>query len=272
MTTPQIIAASYERVSTRIQGRYGFSLGVQHQTLEEFVAAREGWVLPAHLRFRDGEEENASGTDWDLPDLTRMLEAARNREFQVLVVPDFDRFARSLVKGLVLEEQLKKYGVRVVYQRVPVDDSPEGQLLKTQLYAFAEYDRQKIALRLMLGRRGKAQTGRVVGIGPAPYGYRFAYEALAIGKRRVCGLEHRTDRPRHPAEPPQPLHAGGDARPQPAGHSFAERQSLECHDAIPHGPEPRLYRHLGLRQARATVDSGAARRDSRPGSRAHPTR
>ena len=72
-----------------------------------------------------------------------MLEAARNREFQVLVVPDFDRFARSLVKGLILEEQLKKYGVRVVYQRVPVEDTPEGHLLKTQLYAFAEYERQK---------------------------------------------------------------------------------------------------------------------------------
>jgi site-specific DNA recombinase len=184
-----IIAASYERVSTRIQGRYGFSLGMQHQSIEEFVCAQDGWVLPAQLRFRDGEDENASGADWDLPDLTRMLEAARNREFQVLVVPDFDRFARSLVKGLVLEEQLKKYGVRVVYQRVPLDDSPEGHLLKTQLYAFAEYDRQKIALRLMLGRRGKAQTGRVVGIGPAPYGYRFTHETLPNGKRRVCGLD-----------------------------------------------------------------------------------
>jgi site-specific DNA recombinase len=183
-----IIAASYERVSTRMQGQYGFSLGAQHQSLEDFTTA-QGWHLPERLRFRDGEDAAASGADWDLPGLTAMLEAARNREFHVLVVPDFDRFARSMVKGLVLEEQLKKLGVRVVFQRVPVEDTPEGQLLKNQLYGFAEYDRMKITLRTMMGRRAKAQTGKVVGVGRAPYGYRFTYETLANGKRRVCGLE-----------------------------------------------------------------------------------
>src|SRR5262245_29989064 len=134
-STP-IIAASYERVSTRMQGQFGFSLGAQHQSLEDFAGA-QNWTLPEHLRFRDGEEENASGADWDLPDLTRMLDAARRKGFQVLIVPDLDRFARTLVKGLVLEEQLKKYGVRVVYQCVPVEDSPEGRLLKNQLFSYA---------------------------------------------------------------------------------------------------------------------------------------
>jgi DNA invertase Pin-like site-specific DNA recombinase len=187
MTAP-VIAASYERVSTRNQGRYGFSLGAQHQSLEEFAAA-QAWALPGHLRFRDGEDENASGADWDLPDLTRMLEAARRREFGVLVVPDFDRFARSLVKGLVLEEQLKRYGVRVVYQRVPVEDTPEGRLLKNQLFSFAEYEREKFALRSMMGRRQKARTQMVDGGGLPPYGYRFTFQTLDNGKRRVCGLE-----------------------------------------------------------------------------------
>jgi site-specific DNA recombinase len=183
-----IIAASYERVSTRPQGQYGFSLGSQHASLGDFAEA-QGWQLPGRLRFRDGEDENASGADWDLPDLTRMLEAARRGEFQVLVVPDFDRFARSLTKGLVLEEQLKKYGVRVVFQRVPVEDTPEGQLLKTQLYAFAEYDRQKIILRTTMGRRAKASMGKVVGVGIPPYAYRYVRETLPNGKTRVCGLE-----------------------------------------------------------------------------------
>jgi hypothetical protein len=34
-----IIAASYERVSTRAQGQHGFSLGAQHQSLEDFTQA-----------------------------------------------------------------------------------------------------------------------------------------------------------------------------------------------------------------------------------------
>ncbi len=187
-TATPIIAATYERVSTRDQGRHGFSLGAQHQSLEEF-ARLQGWVLPEHLRFRDGEDADASGAAWDLPGITAVLDAARRREFQVLAVPDLDRFARSLTKGLVLEEQLKTYGVRVVYQRVPVDDSPEGRLLKHQLFSFAEFEREKTTLRTTMGRRMKAQLGQVVGGGGRPpFGYRFVY-ALRDDRRRIYGIE-----------------------------------------------------------------------------------
>jgi site-specific DNA recombinase len=182
------ICASYERVSTRVQGQTGFSLGAQHASLEAF-AETNGWTLPEHLRFRDGEDVNASGTRWDLPGLLGMLEAAQRREFEILVVPDFDRFARNMTKGKVLEEQLKSYGVRVVFQRVPVEDTPEGRLQSNMFYAWAEYDRERIRLRTMMGRRAKAQMGKVVGHRAAPYGYRFTYEALPNGKERVCGLE-----------------------------------------------------------------------------------
>ena len=187
-TQPDITAATYERVSTMGQARHGFSLAAQHSSTEEFVIA-QGWLLPEHLRFRDGEEQNASGADWDLPALNTMLAAAKARQFSVLVVPDLDRFARSMVKGLVLEEQLKKYGVRVVYQRVPVEDSPEGRLLKNQLFSFAEYEREKIRLRTMNGIREKALSGRVVGEGLPPFGYRFTHEKLSNGKLRTSGLK-----------------------------------------------------------------------------------
>lgn len=186
--TSQPIAASYERVSTKLQGQHGFSLAAQHRSMEEFASAQD-WALPDHLRFRDGEDDNASGASWDLPALNAMLEAAQRREFSVLIVPDLDRFARSLVKGLVLEEQLKKYGVRVVYQRVPVEDTPEGRLLKNQLFSFAEFEREKFILRSLTGRQQKARSGKVVGQSVAPFGYRYTYETLHNGKMRVCGLE-----------------------------------------------------------------------------------
>lgn len=204
-STPPIVAASYERVSTRNQGQHGFSLGAQHRNLEDF-AESQGWVLPEHLRFRDGEDEAASGADWDLPGLTKMLEAARSGAFTILAVPDLDRFARSLVKGLVLEEQLRMYGVRVVYQRVPTDGSPEGNLLKTQLFAFSEYEREKTRLRTMGGRRAKAQTGQVVGAGVAPFGFRFTRTELSNGKMRTSGLE------RNPATGPVALRILRDLR------------------------------------------------------------
>ena len=114
------------------------------------------------------------------------------------------RSARAVVRGAVqmrsskhglgvksqVEEQLRKHGVRVVYQRIPTDDTPEGQLLKHQLLSFAEFERAKTTLRTTMGRRAKARTGRVVGNGGTPpYGHRFVRETLDNGQQRVVGLE-----------------------------------------------------------------------------------
>lgn len=199
MSVPRepLVCATYERVSTNHQAERGFSLAAQAESLEAY-AARQGWLLPEDLRFRDTD----SGAHWDLPGLQAMLEAARQRRFQVLLVWDLDRFARSLTKALVLEEQLKKYGVRVHYVRVPVDDSPEGRLLKHQLFSFAEYEREKIRLRSAMGKRAKVARGGILG-GRAAYGYRYIagegryeiepQEAATIERIfRLIGIERRS--------------------------------------------------------------------------------
>jgi DNA invertase Pin-like site-specific DNA recombinase len=184
------VAASYERVSRFHQSKYGYSLAAQHVDSADF-AARNRWVLPDHLRFVDGVDENASGADWELPDLNRMFDAARARGFSVLIVPDTMRFARSMVKALVLEEQLAKYGVRVVYIAAPFEDTPEGRFAKRNMHNIGEYEREKIAFRTTRGRRQKALEGRYVGTGKAPYGYRYLREELPAGSERrprVIGL------------------------------------------------------------------------------------
>jgi DNA invertase Pin-like site-specific DNA recombinase len=187
--TTAIVAAGYERVSTRVQGQTGFSLAAQHESNEVFAESR-GWHLPANLRFRDGENANASAKDWDLPGLNGMLEAAQRREFRYLVVPDRDRFARGVLKAKILEDQLSKYGVHVVYQRAPTEEGPEGQLANNVFFALAEYEIAKTRRRTMTGRLDKARSGRVVGNGgKAPYGYRLTYETLPNGHVRVAGME-----------------------------------------------------------------------------------
>jgi site-specific DNA recombinase len=184
-----IVAASYERVSTRIQGQTGFSLGGQRESNEQFALAR-GWELPNHLRFRDGEGINASGADWNLPALNAMLEAAQRREFRYLIVPDRDRLARDMLKAKILEDQLKKYAVHVVYLRAPTEESPEGELTNNVLHSLSQFERAKTRYRTMNGRRDKARTGRVVGNGgKAPYGHRLTYETLDNGHTRVAGME-----------------------------------------------------------------------------------
>lgn len=187
-----VAAASYERVSTMVQAQQGYSLGAQRQDATAF-AAQQSWVLSPDLQFRDGVDQDASGADWDLPDLNRMFDAARGRRFQVLIVPDHSRLARDHVKAMVIEAELAKYGIRVQYLDSPLMDteqSAEADLLNHVSHAFSQYDRAKRRRASMRGRRAKAEMGRWVGNGWAPYGYRVLRLAGQVdGKQgRIIGL------------------------------------------------------------------------------------
>lgn len=183
--TGTTVCATYERVSTVVQSA-GLSLSVQAKDAEEFARDR-GWHLPEHLRFRDGETRDASGADWNLPGLRAMLDAARRREFTILVTRDSERFARSRAKALVLKEELLKHGVRVVHMNLLTDDTPEGRFMDNIMSDIAELDRERRALLTSRHRWEKAERGIYVGNGPQPYGYQYVYQQT-VGRPRVAGL------------------------------------------------------------------------------------
>jgi site-specific DNA recombinase len=164
--TAQLRAAIYARVSTLEQGQHGFSLGAQ---------VRDGEALAAELRavvvavFEDQD----SGAAWDLPGLNRLLDAAKRREFDLLIVYDPDRLARNMAKQLVIEEELKRYGVTIRYVTLRLGDSAEDRLLKNVRASIAEYEREKIKMRTQRGRREKAERGLVVGAGKPPFGLEY---------------------------------------------------------------------------------------------------
>jgi DNA invertase Pin-like site-specific DNA recombinase len=165
-------AATYCRESRLLGTTDGWGMAAQDADAKAFVA-RYGWQTAPDLHFADGVDENASGSDWDLKGLNAMIDAAQAGRFQVLVVPRNDRFARNMVKALVLEKQLLDAGVQVVYCNMPIDGqgTPEGTMLRNMLHSFAEYDREKIKSKTARGRRRKAEEGKYVGTGPVPYGY-----------------------------------------------------------------------------------------------------
>jgi hypothetical protein len=89
-------------------------------------------------------------------------------------------------KAIVVESQLESYGVRVVYINAPDDGSPEGKLLRNNLHAFSQYDRDKRRLLTMMNRRHKARLGLWVGAGLVPYGYRAVRDSRT---GRIVGLD-----------------------------------------------------------------------------------
>lgn len=171
--TIENLGGTYERVSKFVQS-FGYSLVTQTRTVDQ-VAAERGITIDPELRFRDGDVSDASGADWDLVDLNRMLDAAKAGKFRWLLVPDDSRFARNMTKSLVLEDLLRGYGVEVIYANMNGIDgeTAEGKMMRNQLHVFSEYDRDKRAILTKRTRRAKAQSNTTVGNGAAPYGYSY---------------------------------------------------------------------------------------------------
>src|SRR5688500_13737320 len=98
-------AAVYRRVS-RQQQADNYSLGAQVKDCRR-LADELGAEVVADF------EDVDSGAGWDLPGLNAMLDAARRREFSLVITADMDRLARGMAKQLAIEGELTRQGVTV---------------------------------------------------------------------------------------------------------------------------------------------------------------
>lgn len=172
--TPMVLtvwvrAALYARVSGDDRGKEGRNLQGQLEMGREY-AYQKGYTVIAEITEDD---RGASGYEIDLPGLNQVLEMARKGEFEVLIVRELDRLSRSLAKQLIVEEELKRYGVRVEYVIEAYEDTPEGRLNKHIRATIAEYEREKINQRMTRGKRLASKTGKILAAGMAPYGYKL---------------------------------------------------------------------------------------------------
>jgi site-specific DNA recombinase len=161
-------AVTYARVSGDDRGREGRNLAGQVEMCREY-ALQQGWIIVAELAEDD---RGASGAAFELPQLNKVREMARNKEFDVLVVREIDRLSRKLAKQLVVEEELSRMGVAIVYVLADYANSPEGRLSKHIRATIAEYEREKIMERMIRGRLLKVRAGHVLVHSTPPYGYK----------------------------------------------------------------------------------------------------
>ena len=165
-------AVLYARVSSDDTGNEGRNLAGQLTMCRQY-AVKKGWQVVAELAE---DERGVSGARWDAPQLTQALEMARAGAYDVLVVRELDRFARNLAKQLVIEEELKRYGVRVAYVLEEYGDTPEGRLNKHIRGTIAEYEREKIKQRMERGRWREVERGSVIAHNKPPFGYDLIHD------------------------------------------------------------------------------------------------
>lgn len=163
-------AIIYDRVSTLQQSRAGYSGGKDGYQIEDCRkrAAARSYAVVAEITDVD------SGARWEIDGILDVLDRAKRGEYDVLIVSDTSRFARNVAKKTVYEHELRKNGVTVEYLNLSDTDGPEGRFMSNVFGAIDELDRERIAYRTSKGRRQKAESGKVVGCGIEPYGYRYA--------------------------------------------------------------------------------------------------
>jgi DNA invertase Pin-like site-specific DNA recombinase len=148
-------AAIYARVSTVDRGQ---DPETQLRQLREY-AERRGF--PVAREYVD----HASGARNDREQYRAMLEAARRRRFDVLLVWRYDRFARSMRELVNALSEFEGLGIDFVSYNEGADTTtPQGKLLFGIMASLAEFERSLIAERVKAGmQRAKAQgkhTGR----------------------------------------------------------------------------------------------------------------
>src|SRR5258708_36952836 len=74
---------------------------------------------------------------------------------------------------MVLVDELRQYGLEVIFLNYKSDKTPAGRLLLLVQSMIAEYERTKIRERCRRGRLFAARAGQVSVLGGAPFGYRY---------------------------------------------------------------------------------------------------
>ena len=143
----------YARVSTKDQ-----SCELQVRDLRSYCVAR-GFDL-----VREYVDVGQSGAKDSRPELNLLMDDARKRQFDAIVVWRFDRFARSTKHLLTALEEFRSLGIQFISYQENIDTSSAlGQALFTIVSAVAQLERDLIRERVNAGIRNARANGKKLG-------------------------------------------------------------------------------------------------------------
>jgi putative DNA-invertase from lambdoid prophage Rac len=148
-------AGLYARVSTNDQQ----TLAMQNQAMREY-AARRGWMVALQVR-----EVNSGAPRREVRE--KLLDAARRREIDVVLVWRLDRWGCSVTDLLATLQELEHLGVGFVSLTEALDlTTPAGRAMAGLLAIFSEFEREVLRERTRAGLAHARANGKRLG-GPA---------------------------------------------------------------------------------------------------------
>jgi putative DNA-invertase from lambdoid prophage Rac len=149
---PELRVGMYARVSTQDQQ----TIPLQTRAMREY-AARRGWTIALQVK------EIGSGAIRRERRET-LLEAARRRDIDVVLVWRLDRWGRSVTDLLATLQELEHLGVGFVSLTEALDlTTPAGRAMAGLLAVFAEFEREILQERVRAGLAQARRNGQRLG-------------------------------------------------------------------------------------------------------------
>jgi DNA invertase Pin-like site-specific DNA recombinase len=145
-------AGLYARVSTNDQQ----TLPMQLRALREY-AVRRSWTTAMQVK-----EVGSGAAQRQMRE--KLMEAARRREIDVVLVWRLDRWGRSVADLLATLQELEHLGVGFVSLTEALDlTTPAGRAMAALLAVFAEFEREVLRERVRAGLAHARQNGKRLG-------------------------------------------------------------------------------------------------------------
>ena len=145
----------YGRVSTTDKGQ---DPELQLKDLRAYANAR-GWKV-----FGEYVDVGESGAKDRRPELDRLMENARKRRIDIILVWRLDRLGRSLKHLILTLDELQSLGVGFVSYNENLDlTTSTGRLMFQLLGAFSEFERNLIRERVVSGLNHAKAKGKILG-------------------------------------------------------------------------------------------------------------
>jgi putative DNA-invertase from lambdoid prophage Rac len=172
-------AAIYCRVSTKDQ-----DCGRQKKDLTTY-ADTCGYVLKGCFA------EIGSGAKNDRQERKKIIELARSRSIDAVLVTELSRWGRSTSDLIMTLEQLASYGVSLIAQTGMQFDlsTPHGKLIAQILSSMAEFERELIRERVRSGLAHARSKGKIFG---RPTGGKIADSCDRINELRAAKMSVRS--------------------------------------------------------------------------------
>lgn len=163
-TTAVKRVAIYARVSTTEQAEEGYSIDEQERLLTEWCE-RNGYIV--HEVYADRGISGKSITN--RPALVQLLDDAKHKKFDVVLVWKTNRLARNILDLLKIVEVFEQSYISFrSYTESLETETSSGKLQFHMMAAIAEFERNTISENVKMGmlaraREGKWNGGRVLG-------------------------------------------------------------------------------------------------------------